>query len=194
MPAIGIAGTFADMLEVAQPGDYLFLWDKTPISYAIEEITEQTVRGHEERGPSHVASIWNFPQYWDELFETEAVFTPFCNGCRMLPLSHYALSKNRMLLCRRKGATEADIAQACGQALSALGRQYEIREEFQILLHKIAPWVRPEETDNKLFCSGYLQWDWRLTGVPFAPEKNGGNPTPMQCMLDARTEHVLWVN
>ncbi len=194
MSAVGVAGTFADMLEVARPGDYLFLWDKTPISYAIEELTEQTVAGHEEQGPSHVISLWTFPAVSDEMYETEAVFTPFANGCRMLPLSHYAHSKNRMLLCRRAGATDQDIAQACGQALSALGRQYEVREEFQILLHKIAPWIHPGETDNKLYCSGYLQWDWRLGSVPFAAAKGGGNLTPMQCLLDTGTEHAMWVN
>ena len=194
MSTVGLAGTFADMVEIAQPGDYLFLWDKTPISYTIEEITEQMVEGKEQHGPSHVISIWNFLQYSDELFETEAVFTPFCNGCRLLPLSHYAQSRNRMLLCRRKGATQADVVQACGQAMSALGRQYELKEEFQILLHKIAPWVHPEETDNRLYCSGYLQWDWRLTSVPFGPAPGGGNLTPMQCLMDAGTEQVMWVN
>ena len=194
MSTVGLAGTFADMVEVAQPGDYLFLWDKTPISFSIEEITEQTIAGKEQHGPSHVISIWDFLQYSDELYETEAVFTPFCNGCRLLPLSHYAQSRNRMLLCRRKGATQADVGQACGQAMSALGRQYELKEEFQILLHKIAPWVHPEETDNRLYCSGYLQWDWRLTSVPFASAPGGGNLTPMQCLMDAGTEQVMWVN
>jgi len=183
-------GTFADMLGVAKPGDYLFLWDKTPISYAIEELTESA----EMLGPSHVISLWTFPEYSDEMYETEAVFTPFCNGCRMLPLSHYARSKNRMLLCRRAGATALDIAQACGQALQALGRQYEIKEEFQILEHKIMPWVLPHETDNRLYCSGYLQWEWRLGSVPFTPASNGGNLTPMGCMLDAKTEYVMQVN
>ena len=74
------------------------------------------------------------------------------------------------------------------------GRQYEVREEFQILLHKIAPWIHPGETDNKLYCSGYLQWDWRLGSVPFAAAKGGGNLTPMQCLLDTGTEHAMWVN
>lgn len=194
MATTGIAGTFSDMLSVARPGDALYLWDKTPISYTIEEITEQIVKGHEERGPSHVISLWKFLEFSDEFFETEAVFTPFCNGCRMLPLSHYARSKNRMLLTRRIGATEADITLACGQALSALGRQYEIKEEFQILAHKIAPWIHPEETDTRLYCSGYLQWDWRLTKVPYLAKPGGGNLTPMECLLDAKTETVMWVN
>lgn len=194
MSAVGLSGTFADMLEVAQPGDYLFQWNTTPISYSIEEVTEQMVNGQEEHGPSHDLTILKFPEYSDEFFEMEEVFV---YGFRVLPLSHYACSKNRMLLCRRKGATEADVQKAIGAGMSALGRPYELEEEIKIALNKLVPWHpfhKIKADYNRMFCSGALEWEWLQTGVPFAPAKNGGNLTPMQCMLDAGTEYVMWVN
>lgn len=191
MSAVGLAGTFADMLEVAQPGDYMFLWDKTPISYVIEELTQRVIDGHEEDGPSHVVNLCDFPAFSDEMYEMEAVFV---FGCRMLPLSHYAKKANRMLLCRREDATESDIVRAVGVGLGCLGRQYEVKEEFEIALREIAPWVHVAKTDNKLFCSGLTEHMWSHTGVPFAPAKNGGNLTPMECMIDAKTQPVMWVN
>jgi hypothetical protein len=194
MSAVGAAGTFADMLAVAQPGDYVFKWSKQPISYAIEDITDQVVNGHEEQGPSHVFTLCKFPKYSDECYEMESVFI---YGCRLLPASHYAKSADRMLLCRRKGATPDDIEKAIGAGLSVLGRQYEVTEELEIALNKIVPWhpfQKIHATYDKIFCSGDVEWMWLHTGVPFAPSKTGANLTPMQCMLDAATEHVFWAN
>ena len=194
MSTVGLAGTFADILEVAKPGDQLYKWSGTPISYAIEELTEAVVNGHEEDGPSHVINLCNFPEYSDEMYEMESVFA---YGTRLLPLSHYAKSKDRMLLCRRKGATEQDIQKAIGAGLSVLGRSYEITEEIEIALNKLVPWhpfQKIRATYNSLFCSGDTEWMWLNTRVPFTPATNGANLTPMQCMMDAGTEYVIWVN
>ena len=190
----GVAGTFQDMLEVVRTGDYLLEWNTTPISYSIEEITERVVNGHEEHGPSHVVNPCDFPEYSDEFYEMEAVFI---YGCRLLPLSHYAKSKNRMLLCRRKGATPEDISKAIGTGLGLLGRGYEIKEELEIALHTLVPWhpfqqIHP--TENHIFCSELTQYMWQQTSVPFGPAKDGGNRTPMGLMLDVGTEYVMWCN
>lgn len=194
MSPVGVVGSFQDMLAIAESGMYVFKWSTTPISYCIEELTEQVINGHEEQGPSHVFTLCNFPEYSDEFFEMESVFL---YGCRLLPASHYAKSPDRMLLCRRKGATEADIQKAIGAGLSALGRQYEVSEEVEIALNKLVPWHpfhKLRATYNDLFCSGQLEWEWLNTSVPFAPAKNGGNLTPIECMLDVGTEYVMWCN
>lgn len=194
MGAVGLAGTFADMLEVAQPADYLLKWSGTPISYIIEELTESVVKGHEEDGPSHVINLCDFQQYSDEMYELESVFI---YGVRMLPLSHYAQSKDRMLLCRRHGAMEGDIQKAICAGLQVLGRKYEIPEEIKIALNKIVPWHpfnKISANYNDMFCSGLTEWMWLNTGKPFTPSKSGANLTPMELMLDAGTEPVCWVN
>jgi hypothetical protein len=177
----GVVLTFEEMVSVALPGYWLALWDKDPVAYVIEDITN---------GPSHVIRLAKFPQDV-QIYEFEAVFP---EGCRLLPLSHYQKNKNRMALCRRKGATDADVEKAIGTALSCLGRRYEVPEEIEIALHKILPFVRVQTTENDLFCSGALELDWSGTSVPFIPSGTGGNLTPMQCLVDPGTEIVAWVN
>jgi hypothetical protein len=187
-------GTFQDMLAVAMPGDYVFKWSTAPVSYLIEELTEQVVNGHEEQGPSHVFTLCKFPEYSDEFYEMESVFV---YGCRLLPASHYAKNTDRMLLCRRKCATQGDIQKAITAGLSVLGRQYQLSEEGEIALNKLVPWhpfQKIRASYNEMFCSGDLEWEWLHTGVPFAPVKNGGNLTPMECLVDSLTVPVCWTN
>ena len=77
--------------------------------------------------------------------------------------------------------------------LEALGRQYEVEEEIQIALEKIAPWIHTDKTDNKLFCSGYLEYMFQVTSKPYAKPPNG-NATPAWCLDDKDTQPLLWVN
>ncbi|MHB1952146.1 MAG: hypothetical protein ACYCOU_00235 [Sulfobacillus sp.] len=180
MSAVGTAGTFADMLEVARPADYLFFWNKQPISYLIEELTF---------GPSHVIQLATLKPSM-QMYEFEAVFP---TGCRVLPLSHYANSKSRMLLCRRKGITEADVSIATASALRTLGRGYNWPEEIRIALHDILPFIPMGASTNTLYCSGYVQMNFAGTSVHFAAMPNE-NDTPEFLMKDAGTEYVMWVN
>ena len=180
MSAVGVAGTFQDLMEVAQPADYLFFWNHDPIAYVIEELTS---------GPSHVIQLAKLKPSM-QMYEFEAVFP---NGCRLLPLSHYAASKSRMLLCRRKGITDADVSIATASALRTLGRHYNWPEEVRIALHDILPFIPIGASTNTLYCSGYLQLNFSGTSVPFASMPNE-NDTPEFEMKDAGTEHVLWVN
>ena len=183
-------GEFSEMLQLARPGDQLFQWNTKPLSYLIEEFTERTVNGKEEPGPSHVIQLANFPAFSDEMYHFEAVFP---EGCRLLPLSHYAQSTSRMLLCRRKGWTERDTAIASGVGLACLGRKYEVPEEIEIAIRKIAPWVHVSKTDNSFFCSGYVHHMDAGTSVPYAQPPEG-NATPEFLLRDAGNEYVFWVN
>lgn len=182
--------SWAGMTARALPGDAIFFWNRKPISYAIEEITEIDANGKEQPGPSHVIQLARFSESL-QWFEFESVFL---FGCRMLPLSHYATSASRMLLARRQGATVEDVRAATGAALDALGRPYELKEEVEIALHRILPFAPVNATANALYCSGYLANNWRRTAVPYGPARFGGNPTPMDCLMDARTGPVCWVN
>lgn len=178
------SGTFAEMLKVAQSGDYLFLWDKNPVAEIIENVTD---------GPSHVITLAKFPEF-SEFVEMEAVFP---EGCRILPLSHYANNPCRMVLCRRKRATPQDIALAVGRGLQVMGRRYEVHEEIEIALalylpKRIAPHIT--STENDLFCSGMLADEYHTGSVPFTPSKTGGNITPQEALDDPLTEIVFQVN
>jgi hypothetical protein len=173
-------GTYAQMQAMALPGDQLYFWDKNPFAYTIEGITG---------GPSHVIMVAQLPPFSAQLFELEALIG---FGCRILPLSHYASYTSRMLLCRR-AVTPEDITKAIGVGLEALGRQYEVEEEIQIALEKIAPWIHTDKTDNKLFCSGYLEYMYQVTSKPYAKPPNG-NATPAWCLDDKDTQPLLWVN
>ena len=176
----GVAGTFADLLEVAQPADYLFFWNHDPAAYIIEELTH---------GPSHIVQLAKL-QPSMQFYEFESVFP---QGCRLLPLSHYAQSKSRMLLCRRKGITDADVSIATASALRTLGRGYNWPEEIRIALHDILPFIPIGASTNTLYCSGYVQWNFRKTSVPFAAMPNE-NDTPEFLMKDVGTEYMMWVN
>lgn len=182
--------SFSDMLKTAQPGDYLFLWDKNPISYIIEDITTAVVDGQKEAGPSHVMMLTGLTEDKSQMYEFEAVFV---FGCRLLPVNHYARNKNRMLLCRRDGATDSDVAKAVALGAGCLGRQYEVLEELEIALNKIVPWLPVRKTDKDLFCSGYLEYEYSTGTVPFAPSAKG-NLTPMEAMMDAKTNYICWIN
>ena len=166
---------------MAQAGDYLFMWNKNPIAYAIEEITG---------GPSHVIQIAQFPPFSAQMFEIESIFG---FGCRMLPLSHYTAFKSRMLLCRRAGITQADVTKAIGVGLETLGREYEVLEEIEIAAHKMFPWLPIESTQNELFCSALLQDMFAETSVPIAPPAEG-NATPIWCLNDKGTQPLMWIN
>lgn len=190
MSAIPIL-SFSDMLKISQPGDYLFLWDKTPISYIIEDITAAVINGQKEAGPSHVMTLTSLTEDSSQLYEFEATFI---FGCRLLPISHYASKKNRMLLCRRNEATAEDIQKVVAIAAGCLGEQYEVLEEIEIALQKVAPWLPVRKTDNKLYCSGYLEYEFSTGNVPFSPSKTGGNITPMEGMMDEKTNYLCWVN
>lgn len=161
--------TFAEMEVIAQPGDYLFMWGKNPPDYAIENLTH---------GPSHVILLAKFPQS-PQFFEFEAV--PLY-GCRLLPLSHYADSGERMVLCRRKGPSNLDSV--VQRALEALGRKYDFREEVEIAFQILAKAGRVWPTDNEFFCSGYVAYAYG----------DNSNPTPIQLLQSPETEVVGWVN
>jgi hypothetical protein len=174
-------GTYAQMQGMALPCDYLFFWDKNPFAYTIEEITD---------GPSHVIDIAQFPPFSAQMFEIESIFG---YGCRMLPLSHYSNYTSRMLLCRRAGITQADVTRAIGVGLEYLGREYEVTEEIEIALQKVAPWIPITSTQNELFCSALLQAMMAVTSVPI-PSPPQGNATPIWCLNDKLTQPVMWVN
>ena len=177
-------GTFAQMLEAAQPGDYVVMWNHNPVASLIEYLTG---------GPSHVFTLAKFPEF-SEWVEMEAVFL---YGTRILPATHYANLTSKMVLCRRKGATQADIDLAIGRGLQAMGRRYEVTEEIEgalehILPAPLAPHMR--FTENSLYCSGLEQDEWQTGSVPFTPSPTGGNLTPQQTFEDALTLQVFQVN
>lgn len=173
-------GTFDDLEAIAQPGDYIFFWNHDPIAYAIEKITQ---------GPSHVIQLAHLHPSL-KMFEFESVFP---SGVRVLPLTHYADSKSRMLLCRRRGITDADVAVATVAALRELDRGYNWVEEVCIALHSVLPFIFIGASTKKLFCSGYVQLNFSETDVPFAAMPNE-NDTPEFLLKDKGTEAILWVN
>jgi hypothetical protein len=180
MSTVGLEGTFAEMLTIAQPGDYLFFWNHDPIALAIEALTH---------GPSHVIQLAKFTPS-QQFYEFEAVFP---QGARLLPLSHYANNPHRMLLCRRQGITEADVGIATASALRTLGRGYNWPEEIRIALHDILRVVPIGASTNTLYCSGYLQLNFAETSVPFLsmPQEND---TPDFLLHDPKTLPLYWVN
>lgn len=183
--------SFSEMLKTSKPGDYLFLWNKTPISYIIEEITKSVINGQKEHGPSHVLTLADLAEDPSQKYEFESVFI---FGCRLLPVEHYAKNKNRMLLCRREGVITEDIKKAVAIATTCLGEQYEVSEEMEIALQKLIPWLPIRKTDNRLYCSGYLEYQFSTGSVPFLPSKTKGNITPMEALTDPKTSYVCWVN
>lgn len=162
-----------ELIKQAQPGDIVFIWSEDIIADIIEAVTD---------GPSHVMQLATFPYYNNQLYEFEAVFG---FGVRLLPISHYSHHTGYRVLCSRYGITAEDIKAATGNALIMLGRQYEVAEELEIAAEKIAPWVKVGETDNRVFCSGLVQFNFANTSVAF--EAYSGNATPVMLFNDSKT-------
>lgn len=163
-----------DLVSQARPGDLIFEWSENLIADAIELVTD---------GPSHVIQLALFPTFDTQSYEFEAIFA---YGVRLLPLSHYSHQKGWRVLCRRQGITDADVILVTGMALTMLGRQYEVVEEVEIAISKLAPWVKIGKTDNRVFCSGLIQYNFATSSVPF-PAVPEGNATPVFLYEDSGT-------
>ena len=166
-----------ELVAAARPADMIFEWSEDLIADAIEAITD---------GPSHVIQLATFPQFDPQMYEFEAVFA---FGVRLLPISHYSHDKGWRVLCRRTGMTASDVQTVTGRALTMLGRQYEVVEELEIAASKIAPWVKIGETDDRVFCSGLVQYNFATSSVAFPPVPEG-NATPVFEYEDAGTEVI----
>lgn len=166
-----------DLVTAAKPADMIFEWSENLIADVIELVTH---------GPSHVIQLANFPLLDAQTYEFEAVFG---FGVRLLPLSHYSHARGWRVLCRRTGITSEDVPMVTGRALTMLGRQYEVVEELQIAASKLAPWVHVDKTDNRVFCSGLVQYNFSGSSVPFGAVP-AGNATPIFLFEDPGTEVV----
>jgi hypothetical protein len=168
--------TWDELVAAAKPGDLIFEWSDNPIANMIEAVTA---------GPSHIIQLAAFPGFDSQMYEFEAVFA---FGVRLLPISHYSFDKGWRVLCRRRGMTASDVQIVTGRALTMLGRQYEVVEELEIAVQKIAPWIKVGVTENRVFCSGLIQYNFAVSSVAFPAF--AGNATPVFEYEDAGTEVI----